>query len=397
MSFALSKLLPGRKPVMKEVASAGGLLAGSFYGISPYNPDALVCEKGYEIYDRMQLDCQVSACLSIKKFAVLAKGWEIHPASDDPEDIRIADFVRFAFLDMRGSVQDVLFKVMDAIAKGFSITEMNYKYISSGPYAGMIGLESMKAKNPSEYTFDMDDFLNVRGIRSRGTGDDRLMPLEKFVVYTYMPRYEMPYGVPDLRAAYRHWWSKDIILKFFNVYLEKHGSPTIKGTYKRGLPKVQQNELLKTLEKVQQETAIVVPEEVAVELLEAQRDGERGYIEALLYHDRQIAKTILGQTLTTDEGMRTGSFALAKVHLEVLGFFLEKLRRDLEETVMREQVIRRLVDYNFNADRYPVFSLGSLQPKDLQTLGDLVTKMIQGGVVAPDEAWIREYLGLPER
>jgi phage gp29-like protein len=141
---------------------------------------------------------------------------------------------------------------------------------------------------------------------------------------------------------------------------------------------------------------MVVPEEMAVELLEAQRDGERGYIEALLYHDRQIAKTILGQTLTTDEGLRTGSFALAKVHLEVLSFFLEKLRRDLEETVMREQVIRRLVDYNFQTGRYPTFSLGSLQPKDLQTLGDLISKMITGGVVAPDETWIREYLGLPE-
>jgi phage gp29-like protein len=170
---------------------------------------------------------------------------------------------------MRGSVQDMLFKVLDALAKGFSICEINYKVIAGGRYAGMIGLESVKSKDPAGFGFDLDEFLNIRGLALAGPGFKADLPAEKFIIYTYMPGYELPHGQSDLRAAYKHWWSKDVILKFWNMYLEKFGMPTAKGAYKRGMPKDQQDDLLRVLDKIQQETAIVVPEDVQIELLEA--------------------------------------------------------------------------------------------------------------------------------
>jgi len=382
-----------KRPKLKETA-VSDRLAGAFGRIGPDNPDDLISSRGFEIYDRMQTDSQVRACLNIKKLSILSRGWQVHAASESPEDVQIADFVRFCLQDMRGSVLDVLFNVLDAVAKGFSISEINYKIIEKGPYAGMIGLESIKSKNPASIVFETDEYLNLTALW-QGPGRDVKLPPDKFLIYAYMPRYESPYGASDLRAAYRHWWSKDIILRFYNVYLEKFGSPTVLGSYSRGTPRSQQDDLLKVLDRIQQETAVVLPEDIKVELLEAQRSGESGYLQAIEYHDRQIAKAILGQTLTTDEGMRYGSFALAKVHLDVLRMCLEKLKRDLEESVMREQLIRRLVDYNFRTDRYPVFSLGTLRERDLSLLADVINKLVTGGVVAPDEAWIREYLELP--
>jgi phage gp29-like protein len=216
------------------------------------------------------------------------------------------------------------------------------------------------------------------------------------VIYSYQPRYESPYGTSDLRAAYKHYWSKDVLMRFMNLYLEKYGSPTAKGAYKRGTPRAAQEELLKVLDKIQQETAIVIPDDVQIELLEAQRGGEAGYLQAIEFHDKQIAKAVLGQTLMTDEGMRVGSFALAKVHLDVLRMCLKKLKRDLEETVMREQVIRPLVDYNFAVTAYPAFGLGTLEERDLDSLASAITKLVSGEVIRPDESWIRQYLGLPQ-
>lgn len=395
-------LFSRRKPEMNELAAVDRF-AGALGRTSSYNADDLVSARGFEIYDRMQRDAQVAACLNVKKFAVLSRGWQVHPNGQSPEDMRAAEFIRFCLKDMRGSVLDALYKVLDAIAKGFSIVEINYQIIEGGKFDGMIGLASMKSKDPSRFEFDVDEFLNVKGLKQKGLGRERTshdcsLPPDKFVIYTYMPRYESPYGTSDLRAAYKHWWSKDIILRFFNIYLEKYGSPTAMGSYQRGMPKSQQDDLLKVLDKIQQETAIVIPEDVKIQLLEAQRGGEAGYLEALAYHDKQIAKSILGQTLTTDEGLRYGSFALAKVHLDVLRMHLEKLKRDLEETVMREQVIRRLMEYNFgSAEHCPRFSLGTLEQRELAVVGDLVTRLISGGVIAPDETWIREYLGLPEK
>lgn len=397
--------LSRKRPDMGEIASARGRTAAAIGSIAPYNPDDLIGKRGYAVYDQMQRDAQVQACLTIKKLAVLSKGWQVHPASDDPRAVEVADFVRFALEDMRGAVLDVLFDALDALAKGFSVMEINYRVIDRPPYRGMLGLASIKAKDPSTFVFDTDEFMNVRGLRR--TGDPRVsgsarganLPPEKFVVYSHMPRYESPYGTSDLRAAYKHYWSKDVLTRFLNLYLEKYGSPTAKGSYRRGTPKTAQDELLRVLDKIQQETAIVIPEDVQVELLEAQRGGEAGYLQAIEYHDRQIAKAILCQTLMTEEGMRVGSFALARVHLDVLKMCLAKLKRDLEESVMREQVIRRLVDYNFGFGQdptpYPAFSLGPLEDRDAAQLAGVIERLISGEVIRPDEAWIREYVGVP--
>ena len=385
----------GKKPILEEVAAAQTRLASNTFRLASYSPDDLLSQKGLAIYDEMQQDSQVRCSLNTKKFAVLSKGWDVQPASDSPEDVGIAAFVKFCLEDMRGSVQDAMFKVMDALAKGFSICEINYKVIPDGQYAGMVGLDSIKSKDPAAFGFDMDEYLNVRGLTMTAPALRTDLPTDKFIIYTYMPGYELPHGQSDLRAAYKHWWSKEVVMKFWNMYLEKFGMPTAKGKYRRGTPKSQQEELLKVLDKIQQETAIVVPEDVTIELLEAQRGGEAGYREAVEFHNKQIAKAILGQTLSSDEGTRVGSLALAKVHMEVLYFYLEKLKRDLEETVMREQLVRRLVGFNFAGGRCPRFTLGSLRETDLELLGGLIAKLVDGKVVAPDEPWIRDYLGLP--
>lgn len=388
-----------RTPPMKEIASARGGIAQALGSLAPYNPDDLIGKRGYAVYDQMQKDAQVQACLTIKKLAVLSRGWEVHPASDDPKDREVAGFVQFALEDMRGSVLDVLFNVLDALAKGFSVMEINWTVIDRAPHEGRIGLASIKSKDPATFVFDTDEFLNIRSLKRTGFSNLQLptsnLQADKFVVYSYMPRYESPYGTSDLRAAYKHYWSKDVLTRFLNLYLEKYGSPTAKGSYKRGAPRAAQEELLKVLDKIQQETAIVIPDDVQVELLEAQRGGEAGYLQALGFHDKQISKAILCQTLMTDEGMRVGSFALAKVHLDVLKMCLKKLKRDLEESVMREQLIRRLVDFNYDVESYPTFSLGPLEDRDVDQLAGAIAKLVSGEVIRPDEGWIREYLGLP--
>lgn len=84
------------------------------------------------------------------------------------------------------------------------------------------------------------------------------------------------------------------------------------------------------------------------------------------------------------------------LHMDVLSFYLQKLQRDLEETVMTEQLIQRLVAYNFApGTSCPTFSLGKIDDGKLATAGTLISQLIAGSVVSPDEPWIRQSLGLP--
>lgn len=350
---------------------------------------------GFTTYRRMQNDPQVKACLSTKKFAVLSRGWEVHPASVSPADAAVAEFIRWTLANMKGSVLDSLYAVMDALALGVSITEINYKLLDSGPYAGMIGLASLKSKNPEIFFFEVDSFLNTYALRIAGGA---LLPPEKFLIYSYQPQYENPLGTSDLRAAYRAWFIKEQILGWWAKFLEKFGMPTVVGTFdpKAGYGVDQQRQFLSTVQQVHNESALVHPSDMEIKLLEAQRALDGGFDEAISYMDRSIAKSILGETLTADSAAKGSTYGLGQVHMDVLSFYLQKLQRDLEETVMTEQLIARLVALNYGPEcPCPTFRLGKIDDGKLQTAANLISQLVSGAVIQPDEGWIREYLGIP--
>jgi len=351
--------------------------------------------QGFTTYRRMQNDPQVKACLSTKKFAVLSRGWEVHPCDDTPEAAKVAEFIRWTLADMKGSVLDALYAVMDALALGVSITEINYKLLDVGPYAGMIGLASLKAKNPEIFFFDVDSFLNLHALRIAG---GELLPPEKFLVYSYQPQYGNPLGSSDLRAAYRAWFIKEQVLGWWAKFLEKFGMPTVVGTFdpKAGYGVAQQRAFLSTVQQVHNESAIVHPADMTISLLEAQRALDGGFDEAIAYLDRSMAKSILGETLTADSSSKGSTYGLGQVHMDVLSFYLQKLQRDLEETVMTEQLIQRLVALNYGPEAAcPTFRLGKIDDGKLQTAANLISQLVAGEVVRPGEPWIREYLGIP--
>ena len=391
----------GKRPPLGEQATVAGLspdirpgILGALSSLSGPGDDV---PGGYMALRRMQNDPQVKACLSTKKFAVLSQGWEVHAASPAPADVAVADFVRGCFNDLRGSLLDDLYDVLDALALGVSLTEINYKLIEQGPNAGKVGLLSLKAKDPSDFQFETDAFLNLTGLRGV-TG--AVYDVEKFVVYAYMPAYENPMGTSDLRGAYRAWFIKGQLLNWWAKYLEKFGMPTVTGTYdaNKGYGQDQQRELLGIVAQVHNESAVVLPSDMSLGLLETQRAQGADFGDMVAYLDRAIAKSILGQTLTSDSSGGGSTYALGQVHLDILRFYLRKLQRDLEQGVVQEQIIRRLVGFNYPAGTAcPVFSLGQIDNGQLAAAGSLITGLVAGKVIAPEEPWIRGYLGLPAR
>ncbi|MCS7208486.1 MAG: DUF935 domain-containing protein [Fimbriimonadales bacterium] len=318
--------------------------------------DDLLAKHGYAIYDQMLTDAHVKACFNLKRWGVLSVPWRLEPADETPEAQRVHQFVLYNLHTMAGGVFSLLWRALDALAKGCAILEKLYAYCDEPPYAGYWVVRGFKAKNPALFRFEVDAYRNLRSLILYAPSGERLsLPRDKFIVYAYNPRYESPAGESDLRAAYRAWRSKERILQLWDLFLAKYASPTLIGVYKRGLPPAQQEELLRALDKVQQETAIIVPEEVKVDALEFKQAGAESFAQAVAHHNAEIAKSLLGETLTTDEGQRVGSLALGQVHLKVLQTQLRALRADLAERIMHDQLIRPLVHLNFGNAPLPKF------------------------------------------
>ena len=390
-----------KRPPLGEVAAVEGFSAslrpGILGALSTLTTPGEGLPGGYGTLRKMQHDPQVRACLSTKKFAVLSRGWEVHAASEAPEDMAVADFIRSCFNEMRGSLLDNLYDVLDALALGVSILEINYTLIAEGPYTGRVGLAHLKSKDPEDFILETDAFLNLTGLR--GNAGSVFDP-DKFVIYSYMPAYENPMGTSDLRAAYRPWLVKNQLLTWWAKYLEKFGMPTVLGSYDatKGYGADQQRELLSIVAQVHNESAVVLPSDMSLGLLETQRAQGADFNELVGYLDRAIAKSILGQTLTSDSTGGGSTYALGQVHMDVLRFFLNKLQRDLEQGVVGEQIIKRLMAYNYApGTACPTFSLGQIDSGQLAAAGTLIKDLVAGKVIAPEEPWIRGYLGLPAR
>ncbi len=386
------EMLKGK--MLEELAPVNGISLLGALNMTALPDDGL--PGGSVTYRRMLSDPQVKACLQTKKFAALSQSWEVHAASESPEDLQIAAFVRSALLNMRGSVLDTLYDLLDALAFGVSLVEINYTLIETGPDAGRVGLASLKSKDPSGFTFETDAFANVLALRGL---DGAAYPPDKFLRYCWLPLYESPLGQSDLKAAYKPWFVKQQLLKWWAKYLEKFGLPTVTGTYdpNRGYGPDQQRELLAIVAQVHNESAVVLPSDMHLGLLETARAQAAGFAEAVEYLDRAIAKSILGQTLTTDTPAGGGgSYALGAVHQDVLGFYVDKIQRDLEETVIGAQLLAPLVAYNFGPQAArPSFTLGTPGTSQLEASGKLIADLVAGNVIAPSEPWIRGYLGLP--
>ncbi len=305
----------------------------------------------YATYDQMQGDAMVQTALTVKKLGVLAAPWKIEPADTSPEAAAQARFVEEAFSRMEGSPLTILMGAMDAFAKGWSIQESVYETVG-----GHIWLRSVRPKNPAYFGLEMDAFSRIQGLSLRLPGEAALsLPREKFVIFQHRTTYGSAKGTSDLDAAHKHWKAKETLLLAWKLHLERFAMPTVLAKFVRGMPEDERSSLMGSLDNMHKVTSILYPNEVELTTLGGSKEPSTGFMEALDFHNREIARAILGQTLTTDEGRRVGSLAMGKVHLQVLLLQLDAIRKDLADRVMTEQVIRPLIELNFGSRKIPRF------------------------------------------
>ena len=389
------------KPPMGEMASSDELLYLSGK-IIPYNPDSLIGRKGFQMYDQMRIDDQVKACLTLKKFATLAPNFEIIPASNDDQDVEVADFVTYCFEKMQGSMMDYLLEIMTALDFGYSITEINYKQFETGPHAGKIGLKNLKTKAPYYYKFAVDEYSNLleKGIVYDKGGKELYYPINKFLIFSYQKEFGNHYGTSDLRPAYRGYWSKDVLIKMWNIYLERFANPTVVGKYKSNDATGRTN-LRNILDNLTSKTSITHRmDEFDIQFLESTRASTNDFNTALNFYNKCIARSILIPDRLMAEG-DTGAYAQAKIHFDVFLWVIEKLRQDIEENVMNEQLLKRLVAYNFsNVEELPRFKFNPLTDDQKAELNTMFITAVEKGVITPtldDENILRKQLNFPEK
>lgn len=398
---------------MQELSFVGGdRLMTPFIGLNrfgffhSYNPDTLVGRKGMSIYDRMLLDDQIKAIQSMKKNAVLQPGWEIVPASDDPLDKEIAENVEWNFHIMQGTLDDRLREIMSSNDYGFSVSELIWHVIDHGTFQGKIGLKDIKSRSPHSWLFHVDEHGNLLGLEQQFLINQTQgqLPPDKFIIDVNDKKFGNMYGQSELRAAYRSFWAKENLMTWWNIYGERHAIPIAMGLYNQDnqiTSPEHQGELKKIINVIQSKMSVLLPPGTKIDFKDVAKGGERFFVASISFHDLAMAKALLmPQLLGMSTQTKQGSFAQAKTQFSLFLLVLEKMQKQLEETVMLEQVIKRLVDFNYVVDKYPLFKFLPTTKEDKLETAKVWVEALKGQAVVSgidDENKIRELLDFDER
>lgn len=365
------------------------------------NVDEIIRIKGgFTEYKRMKNDDAVKAALSFKKILVYGRAYDLDPASDSEKDKDVADFVTWAF--KRAKIKRIVKEMLTALDYGFSVGEIIWEYaLYKGKPA--ITLKTIKFRDPETIEFSLDrhgNIVDVIQIDTQFNANEISIPYNKVIHFAHNGELGNVYGVSDLRSIYKNWWAKKFLVNFWNVYLERLGSPTLLMKYPKGASAKLQQTLKEILSDLGNRAEILVPEGVAVDVLESTRAGQATYNEALIYHDGAIAKGILVPALLGFGDKQTrGADSQSRLQLRTLFKVTDEIGQECSE-LLQEKVIKQLVDLNFDVTEYPDLIWQSYGEYEATEIADVIRLLHNAGVVDMDQEdvnYVRSIVGLPVR
>ena len=306
--------------------------------------------------------------LGMRKRAVSGVAPSVTPASEDAEDVMIADEVRAQIAEhdgFPGLIEDVL----DALGKGFSVTEILWR-----PAGNRWEIEGFELVDPRWFTYDRE---LGREVRLKDESDLlNGIPLEPghFILHEARLKSGLPFRGGLARVAAFSWMCKAYTLKDWIAFVELYGLPLRLGRYGPDATKEDVQKLFSAVANIGTDAAAVLPESMKIDFEQTTSagTGDKVFENLARYVDEQLSKAVLGQTMTADDG---GSLAQAKVH--------DGVRHDIAKTdaravsaVLKRQLVKVFVDVNFGVrEAYPKLAIEIAEPEDVKLIVESVEKL----------------------
>lgn len=360
------------------------------------NPDPVLrseaAGKGLRLYDEVDRDAHAGSVLQQRCMAIIGKEWEILPAksakskgrpSSTSKEQVIAEFVAQTLMDC--NFDQARQELTRAILYGFYNAEIIWQVAG-----GSLTVKKLIGKHPRRFTFTPERELRLLTPQNMIDGEE--LPPRKIITFTYGDT-DNPYGRGLGQRLWWPVWFKKHGIKFWMVFLEKFGMPTIVGKYPPGTAKTEQTKLLDVIEAIQSDTGITVPDNINLEFLEASRAGTVTHQQLCEYMDKQISKAVLGQTATTDgtPGRLGNDGVQDDVRQEII-----EADADLLDGCLNENLIKWIVDYNFpNVAAYPKIKTYANAKPDLKGRAEIDERLVFKIGLPVGKDYFYETYGIP--
>lgn len=373
---------------------------GDFSLLQNLNPQSLATilsdiKNGYipkeylEIASDIELkDTHYRSVLNTRKLAVTSLDIKIIPANSEDSDIEIAKAVeRDIVKNSTAGIYSLIFDMMDAIAKGFSVSEIiwksengiwspkEYKYRYAGFFRYEESGEKLKLIDP--YTQELSD-----------------LPENKFIIH--QPKNHSGVQIMSGLAIPALFY---FLLKYYDItswaaFIDRFGYPLRLGKYSPKATEEDIQTLRRAVASIGSDFGAVIPESAILEIIESKTTQSTSdtYEKLANFVNKEISKLILGQTMTSEEG---ASYSQAQVHNAVREDIAKADIRQIMETV-NAQLIVPYCKFNFGElEEYPRFELFKPDSDNVELIISAISNLADKGLKVKASE-IRAKLGLSE-
>ena len=375
------------KPIYGEIATTGDgrdITRGWLSADGRLPPqDTILTEFGgqrYDLYKQVLSDWQVRSTFAQRQLALTACEWQVEAGGE-----RRADKNAAALLEEQLKTvgwDDATQGMHYGVFYGYAVAECLYARDGA-----TVALDALKVRDRARFAYDARMQLHLLTPTDSWKGD--LLPERKFWQFcTGADHDDDPYGMGLAHWLYWPVQFKRGNIQFWLIAAEKFGSPTAVGWFPPGTVPEDRARLLTALKAIQTDAALILPEGMRAELLEAQRAGGLDYERLCVYLDQAIAKVTLGQVMTSEA---VGGQYKAGVQNEVRRELI-KADADLLCESFNRGPARWLTDWNYPGAAYPrVFRLTEPE-EDLNARAEREAKLFTLGY-RPTLAQVTETYG----
>ena len=308
-------------------------------------------------YRRMLHDAQIKSRLEERVKALLANALIVEAGADDRKSKKAADALRENVNGL--DFDEIASQMLYCIFFGWGIAEIIWT-----PIDGIYAIEDIKVRQQERFRFDHEGKIYLYD-----NFKPMLMPDRKFwkVVYGATNADEL-YGNGLCVPLYWLHMLKSKGYTFWASFLERFGSPTATMTVDMDTFKDERRleQARSALRCVAQEGNIVIPQGYEINLLQAAAGAGGDYNVFIDIINDDIAKLIVGQTMTSKDG---SSRSQSEVHKHVRDEILDA-DSDLLYGAFNKQVAKWFTQYNYPGAVPPKLSRVTTEKEDLRKIAE---------------------------
>lgn len=368
--------------------------------------------RSVEQYTRLFNDGQVLSAFDKFVDEIIQREWVVTPASSSDKDEEVAEFVRQVIYKVGTSGRQSYGRDMilpntsgfNSFVKGMCeslILGMSVAEISWSRQGSYVVPSQLLIRDPRRFFFVLnpDGSVSPRIQTIQSPVEGIPLPLRSFIIHRHYAYANLAdvYGTGLGRVIYSLVEFRRTLMSFWLQYADKHTTPTAVGKFSLGTPEEEVKSLFTALQRLGQETSIVLPDEMSVDFLKSEGRPEL-YETLITYVDKQISFLINGESIVGSEGSGVGSYARDQV-ADSVRIRKAKAFSDELDGLINSSLIRWIVELNYPNSAAPRISRDF---SDIEQRGEdpvktvqILTQLQAVGYQVTDLDWLRDRLLIP--